>query len=144
MSTQYDHLANYDLCPVANSEPVETPIVEISTNTRQSQRIKRSKLENTTSLTLTTVDSDIDDSVFSIQQFQVDCINIVKTDGTFKVLLSPKMASKSPQCDLWEKSMDKEVQGHFSKASLVIQQLPSIRPYTVKGKWTFKVKKCKH
>ena len=36
--------------------------------------------------------------------------------------------------------MDKEVQGHNSKGSLVVRQLPSTRPYTVKGKWAYKVK----
>ena len=111
MTTQYDHLAAYDLHPVSNPEPVETPIVEIPSNTRQSQRIKRQKLENTTSHTLATVDADSDDTIFSIQQFQVDCINIVKTDGAYKVPLSPKMASKSPHgTSLWSKR---------SKATLV-------------------------
>ena len=36
--------------------------------------------------------------------------------------------------------MQKEVNGHISKKSLVIMLLPSSKPYTVKGKWTYKVK----
>ena len=50
------------------------------------------------------------------------------------------MASKSPQSDLWDISMVKEVQGHIGKGSLVVRPLPSSRPYPVKGKWTYKVK----
>ena len=50
------------------------------------------------------------------------------------------MASKSSESELWETSMLKKVQGHLGKGSLVVLQLPSTRPYTVKGKWTFKAK----
>jgi hypothetical protein len=133
MTTQYDHLAGYDLEPVPTSEPADTPIVDTPSNTRQSQRVKRQRLKNHTSHTLATVDSDSDDTIFSIQQFQVDCINIVKTDGAYKVPLSPKMASKSPQSDLWDISMVKEVQGHLSKGSLVVQPLPSSKTLHSEG-----------
>ena len=75
-----------------------------------------------------------------MQQFQEDCINIVKTDGVFKVPLSPRMELKSSEADKWEPSMQKEVNGHISKKFLVIMPLPSSKPYTVKGKWTYKVK----
>ena len=50
------------------------------------------------------------------------------------------MALKSTEADLWEISMDKKVQGHLNKGSLVVKQLPISKPYTVKGKWTYKVK----
>jgi hypothetical protein len=36
--------------------------------------------------------------------------------------------------------MDKEVQGHLGKGSLVILPLPRSKPHTVKAKWTYKVK----
>ena len=136
MATYYAHLANYDL----QNDPDESPPPRVDTETRRSKRIKQSRLVNTTSHTLATIDSDSADDIFSIQQFQADCINIVKTDGEYKVPLSPKMASKSPQADLWAASQTKEIQGHLSKGSLVVLPLPSSRPHTVKGKWTYKVK----
>ena len=136
MATHYAHLANFDL----QHETTDAPPPDMNSDTRRSKSIKQSRLENMTSLIITTVDPDIDDSVFSIQQFQQDCINIVKTDGIYKVPLSPKMALKSTEADLWQISMDKEVQGHLSKGSLVVNELPISNPYTVKGKWTYKVK----
>ena len=51
MATHYDHLANFDLQP----ETIDVPPPDIDSGTRQSQRIKKQKLENTTSLTLATV-----------------------------------------------------------------------------------------
>ena len=50
------------------------------------------------------------------------------------------MASKSPESELWETSMEKEVQSHLGKGSLIALQLPTTKPYTVKGKWTYKFK----
>ena len=136
MATHYAHLANYDLQP----EISDAPPPHLDSDTRRSKRIKRSKLNNFTSLIQITTESNCDDSIFSMQQFQQDCVNIVKTDGLFKVPLSPKMSLKSTEADLWQISMDKEVQGHLGKGSLVVLPLPSSKPYTVKGKWTYKVK----
>ena len=50
------------------------------------------------------------------------------------------MALKSTEANLWQTSMVKEVQGHLNKGSLVVLPLPISRPYTVKGKWTYKAK----
>jgi hypothetical protein len=135
MATHYAHLANFDL----QHDTTEPPPPEIDSDIRRSKRIKQSKLDNTTSLILITADSECDDTIFSMQQFHQDCINIVKTDGVYKVPLSPQMALKSTEADKWELSMQKEVNGHISKKSLVIMPLPSFKPYTVKGKWTYKV-----
>ena len=54
MATHYDHLANFDHQPETTNVPPPD------------------------------TDSDCDDTIFSMQQFQQDCINIVKTDGVYK------------------------------------------------------------
>jgi hypothetical protein len=136
MATTYAHLANYDLQP----QIPDAPPPDSDPNIRRSKRIRQSKLSNFTSLIHTTTESDCDEDIFTIYQFHEDCINIVKTDGIFKVPLSPRMALKSTEADKWELSMLKEVQGHLGKGSLVLLPLPSSRPHTVKGKWTYKVK----
>ena len=95
MASHYSHLANYDLQP----ETPEVPPPHPDSDIRRSKRIRESKPSNFTSLIHLITESDCDDSIFSLQQFQNDCVNIVKTDGTYKVPLSPRMALKSTEAD---------------------------------------------